>query len=230
MHLWPRMGAGAVALALALAPVFGEEPASQPLSETLVNLGSGDFAAREAAQKELDKIPVSQMHALWDLADAQRDPEVKARIEKRVGAMALEIIRAQSSRPLPAAAHFTGRVVDAAGQPIADAVVRAKTSAMGRNLWWGFAPEARTDKAGRYDLGVPFRDILYFLSLEPPGYQDASQSTLPRAKRWPTGSPCRRNFSRPFAARWSMRRGIRCRTGRFSLSANTGDARRRPPA
>ena len=63
--------------------------------------------------------------------------------------------------PLAPVATIAGRVVDDRGQPAPDVLVTAKSSALGRDLWWGFRAEGRSDRQGRFTLSVPFSDIVY---------------------------------------------------------------------
>jgi hypothetical protein len=67
--------------------VFAAEPpasSAQPLANLLPRLGSDDFAIRQAAQKELDAVPATQLDALRKLAAAQTDPEIRSRLETRI--------------------------------------------------------------------------------------------------------------------------------------------------
>jgi len=78
-------------LARGTEPPLSDVPAElvsrmAPLRE---QLASNDYPRREAGQRELDKIPPTQVDALRSLADAEADAEVKARLEARVSAMEL---------------------------------------------------------------------------------------------------------------------------------------------
>ncbi len=50
-------------------------------------LSSDNFAEREAAQRELDKVPEEEIDAVRLLAQSQKDEEVKARLQTRVAQM-----------------------------------------------------------------------------------------------------------------------------------------------
>jgi hypothetical protein len=97
-----RLSLAAVLLALAVAvpPSLAAVPAV-PASETapatqvsdarwqnlLERLGDDNFTTRETAQQELEQITWHDLPTLRQLADADRDPEVKARLAARVAAI-----------------------------------------------------------------------------------------------------------------------------------------------
>jgi hypothetical protein len=68
--LWLAGGAWKQATASALAGI-------------LKGLGSADFGEREAAQGELGKVPAERYDEVRALVVAERDEEVKARLEGR---------------------------------------------------------------------------------------------------------------------------------------------------
>ena len=65
----------------------------------------------------------------------------------------------------PQPARITGRVVDEKGNPIANVPVSARSSTMGEPIYSAFTANARSDKQGRFELSVPFDDILYQIVL-----------------------------------------------------------------
>ncbi len=79
-------------------------------------LGNKDFAVREAAQEELGKISPDEMEVMLKLAEGQTDSEVKTRLRKRVGEMAIERAAQQMMAKRSVAGHITGRVVDGQGK------------------------------------------------------------------------------------------------------------------
>ena len=77
-------------------------------------LSSGDFAVREAGQKELEKVPATAVESVRLLVAAEKDPEVKARLETRVAAMELYTLLHPPAISLD--------VTDASLQEVADAI------------------------------------------------------------------------------------------------------------
>ena len=144
----------------------------------LKGLASASFSQREATQRELEKIPADEMETLLDLADRQVDPEVRSRLQLRISGMALERLTVQTNAKPTARAHITGRFVDDDGKGVPNLPVKATTWSMGQefargmvldDFSRGFRSEARTDSQGRFDLPVPFPDILYMVSVAPDG-------------------------------------------------------------
>jgi protocatechuate 3,4-dioxygenase beta subunit len=72
--------------------------------------------------------------------------------------------RGPQTAPAPAArplAKIAGRVVDDKGKPAAKVLITAKSSAMGQNLREAFIVRTHSDEQGRFELSVPFGDIIY---------------------------------------------------------------------
>jgi hypothetical protein len=91
-----------------------------------------------------------------------------------------EIALDSAAQPVPTeGVDVTGRVVDEAGKPVAGAVVEARTSSMGRMLWWCFKPQTLTDSAGQFRLRLPFGDIWYWVTAKKSGYDDAPLRLIP---------------------------------------------------
>ncbi len=157
---------------LLTASAHGAAPAS--LDPILRGLANTDFAAREAAQRELERLPASNMQLLQKTADAQADPEVKARLQVRIEQMTVENLWTLAAAPPPRFdQHLTGRLLDAAGKPIPNVQVTARSAALGGALWGSYELSARTDPAGRFDVAVPFGEILYYISTEHDAYTNA---------------------------------------------------------
>jgi hypothetical protein len=78
--------AGILAACLLARGAAGEDPLAK-LPQLKRDLASTEFAVREGAQKELEKIPADQVEALRSAAKSETDPEVKARLDERVQAM-----------------------------------------------------------------------------------------------------------------------------------------------
>ena len=91
MGLWPRLAVAVLCVSLAAAAWGADAGAATDLATRLApirqQLGSPDYATREAGQKELDKIPPALVELLRPLAAAEADPEAKARLEARIAAM-----------------------------------------------------------------------------------------------------------------------------------------------
>ena len=65
-------------------------PATQPamnLDEICRQLANADYSVREAGQKELERVPLDQKDAIARLGEAQKDPEVRTRLQQRVEEM-----------------------------------------------------------------------------------------------------------------------------------------------
>ena len=69
-------------------------------------------------------------------------------------------------------ARLRGQVLDDAGFPLAGVRVQAAAPAMGQQLWWVQSNELFTLSGadGRFELDLPFADILYSVSANMPGY------------------------------------------------------------
>ena len=155
----------------------GPATAAIPGLDVIVqDLGSADFVKREAAQKEMGKIPVDQYDALSQFAAGQADEEVKSRLHTRINEMVWELAQVQSNAPLRTAAHITGRLVDETGKPMASASASAYLAA------WGElrpnAQRARTDAEGRFDLPVPFLGVHYDVFMEMPGWGTSNAKNI----------------------------------------------------
>jgi hypothetical protein len=74
----------AAAGSVAVSDAAGQEDASRQFVGIREQLGSDDFAAREAGQRALEKIPREQVEGLRKLAQQEKDPEIKARLEVQV--------------------------------------------------------------------------------------------------------------------------------------------------
>jgi protocatechuate 3,4-dioxygenase beta subunit len=154
-----RFALAIIVLVMAATGLWGQgEP---PLKDIVRRLGSPDFSEREAAQRQLDALPPSAFDAIDGLIATTSDDETKVRLTARLNAMALDRARLRGDSPLRIAAHITGRVIDAAGKPVSDARVMARSTSWGSDLWWTLAPETRSGADGRFDLGVPFKEIFY---------------------------------------------------------------------
>jgi hypothetical protein len=164
---------------LALLPVVavGQEPPAPVPTSLLYKLASKDFAEREAARRELDAIPDSQLGPLQRLADAQADPEVQSRLLDRVKGMALERL----ARPALWEGHITGRVVDGRGNAVADVWIQASTTAMGREFAWEPFPGVMSGADGKFDLPVPCNGIVFQVSAQCQGFGDAVRQVIPAA-------------------------------------------------
>lgn len=81
-----KLLAGIFAACLLARGTAGEDLLAK-LPQLKRDLASAEFAVREAAQKELGKIPADQVEALRAAAKTEADPEVKARLDERVQAM-----------------------------------------------------------------------------------------------------------------------------------------------
>ena len=85
--------------ALGIPPLIGEaqtpttepggaaQPAQPDLSALLKRLGDPDFAVRSEAQRTLDQVDEHQRPTLVQLAATTADPEVRSRLEARIGAI-----------------------------------------------------------------------------------------------------------------------------------------------
>ncbi len=140
----------------------------------LRGLANANFATREGAQRELEKVPASEWLAVVELADAQKDPEVTARLWQRLADMARERSAQQAAAQPTVAAHLRGRVVDTAGKPLVDFPITVGLPMVGEELTglW-------TDGQGRFDAGVPFADIVYRVGVSSEGL--TSRVVLPEA-------------------------------------------------
>ncbi len=90
IHWFPRLGTTICCAALLTLNAHAAEPApglAATFPQIRRQLADADFSTRLAGQKELDKIPPTQVEALRALAAAETDPEVKARLDTRVDAM-----------------------------------------------------------------------------------------------------------------------------------------------
>jgi hypothetical protein len=75
----------AAALLAAAAAAWAADP--HDINQIRTALAHRDFAVREAAQRELDELPLERRSELRTLADAETDPEVKSRLDARVAAI-----------------------------------------------------------------------------------------------------------------------------------------------
>jgi protocatechuate 3,4-dioxygenase beta subunit len=157
------------------------QPASAPAADANVaarigrligQLSAERYPDREAAHKELVRLGAAAVGAL-QAVDPNGDPERAVRIRevlRQIEAAAAEQawLNAASALPrdfppsqFPGGARLAGRVLDANGKPLPDALVTLRSSSMGEDLLRAFAPQARTDANGRVEFAVPFDDILY---------------------------------------------------------------------
>jgi hypothetical protein len=98
--MMPRPSAVIASFIFALAARGADpapHPATQPdlasqLPQIRQQLASEDFQQREAAQKQLDKIPPSQIDILRAASKIETDPEVKQRLDQRIDAMELYVL------------------------------------------------------------------------------------------------------------------------------------------
>src|SRR4051812_17865659 len=65
--------------------------APAPLAAVLQNIGSDTFSTRDAAQRDLAKLPSDQIDILRNAAAGTTDPEVKARLQSRIAEMELDL-------------------------------------------------------------------------------------------------------------------------------------------
>jgi protocatechuate 3,4-dioxygenase beta subunit len=156
----------------------GPATAIPGLEGIVKNLGSADFAQREAAQKDLEQIPAAEYEALSQFAARLADEEVKSRIRMRVTEMVWELAQVKSDAPLRAAGHITGRVLDEMGKPIAGATANAYLpDSRGIGLQ-ALLPGALTDAQGRFDVGVPFLEARYMLAVDLSGMGGANVNVV----------------------------------------------------
>src|SRR6185295_4534659 len=81
----------AVAVMLAVGSGFGQGVPS--LEEIRKGLASETYATRVAAEGELQKVSYDQMGALLTMAQGEKDPEVKARLDGRIAELQLPPLR-----------------------------------------------------------------------------------------------------------------------------------------
>jgi hypothetical protein len=128
---------------------------TQPsLANILQNLGSSDFAVRDAAQAALSKIPSDQFDTLKQAAAAAPDAEVKARLEQRLA----EIQRVLLFHP-------GGITIDVTKAPLADVVklINAQVKETKGPVGPVDFLQARGPKAGSFTLHIKnasFVDVL----------------------------------------------------------------------
>lgn len=76
-----------------------------------------------------------------------------------------------------------GRVVDENGKPIADVHLSAGAPGAGELMWLAqiSAVRARSDAEGRFELALPFREVLYSVHVQRMGYSGHSLTIVPDA-------------------------------------------------
>lgn len=78
---------------------------------------------------------------------------------------------------------IAGIILNNQGQPLADVRVQVKTGSMGDMLWWAFEPSTNSGLDGKFELTVPFGDILYRISAEKAGFLRVEAQVIPDGQK-----------------------------------------------
>ncbi len=150
------IGVALVVCTAAAVSIAGEPPAAAPTSAATApdvdiaalihNLGSSDFEAREAAQRQLESVGWQHRAMLAKLVETQSDAEVKARLQARL----LQIDEQLAVDPPPIALHLK------------NASINQVAAAFGEQLGGlnvVFSPGADSLTPVTLDMEAPFWDV-----------------------------------------------------------------------
>jgi hypothetical protein len=82
-----RMVGGVLGMLMLATMACGQTTPAADLDRIVTDLGSTDFARRDAAQRQLESLPPAQVELVRSLAAGAKDAEVKARLDARISEM-----------------------------------------------------------------------------------------------------------------------------------------------
>lgn len=140
-------------LAAASRPALADDP---KLELVLADLASAHYATREAAQRQLERMPAS-LEAILDRLKAEKDPEVAARLNEVVPALTVTRVETQKTIAPARWWHVTGKIAEG----FAGVEMRVVLLSLGPDVAQALNLKGLTDAGGRFDITVPFGELVY---------------------------------------------------------------------